>query len=106
MDPNARSTLQKYWFREFMILSSLKNRLRSHTRVATFRFQSVLDFKNRLRSRTRVATFKFQSALDLKNRLRSRTRVTPLMIKYVLETRLRACIQRVVFCIHKLKAKP
>ena len=30
---------------------------------------------NRLRSRTRVTTFKFQDALGLKNRLRSRTRV-------------------------------
>ena len=63
------------------------------------------SLKNRLRSRTRVATFKFQSALDLKNWLCSRTRVTILMIRYVLETRLRACIQRGVFCIHKLKAK-
>ena len=82
---NARFALQKYGFGEFMVLSSLKNRLRS---------------------RTRVTTFKFQSALDLKNRLRSRTRVTTLMFKYVLETRLRACIQRAVFRIHELKAKP
>ena len=64
------------------------------------------SLKNRLRSRTHVTTFKFQSALDLANRLRSRTRVATLMIKYVLETRLRACIQRAVFCIHKLNAKP
>ena len=63
------------------------------------------SLKNQLRSRTRVTTFKFQSALDLKNRLRSRTRVTNLMIKYALETRLRACIQRAVICIHKLKRK-
>ena len=48
---------------------------------------------NRLRSRTRVTTFKFQDALGLKNRLRSRTRVTTLMIKYVLERRLRTCIR-------------
>ena len=33
--PNARFTLQKYGFREFMILSSLKNRLRSRTHVTT-----------------------------------------------------------------------
>ena len=58
-----------------MILSSLKNRLRSRTRVTTFKFQSALDLKNRLRSRTRVTTFMFQSALSFKNRLRSRTRV-------------------------------
>ena len=60
---------------------------------------------NRLRSRTRVATFKFQDALGLKNRLRSRTRVTTLMIKYVLERRLRTCVQRRVFRIHKLKTE-
>ena len=42
---------------------------------------------------------------SLKNRLRSRTRVANVMIKYVLETRLRACIQRAVICIHKLKRK-
>ena len=35
--------------------------------------------KNRLRSRTRVATFKFQNALGSKNRPRSRTRVTILI---------------------------
>ena len=74
--PNARFTLQKYGFREFMILSSLKNRLRSRTRVATFKFQNALGLKNRLRSRTHVTTFKFLNALGLKNRLRSRTRVT------------------------------
>ena len=66
----------------------------------------LLSLKNRLRSRTSVIIFKFQSALDLKNWLRSRTLVATLMIKYVLETSLRACIQRAVFCIHKLKAKP
>ena len=82
------------------------NRLRSRTRVTTFKFQDALSLKNRLRSRTRVTTFKFQSALNLKNRLRSRTRVTTLMIKYVLERRLRTCIQRVVFRIHKFNAKP
>ena len=89
-----------------MILSSLKNRLRSRTRVTTFKFQNALGLKNRLRSRTRVTTFKFRNALGLKNRLRSRTRVATLMIKYVLETRLRTCIQRAVFCIHKVNAKP
>ena len=30
LHPKVRSALQKYGFREFMILSSLKNRLRSH----------------------------------------------------------------------------
>ena len=81
------------------------NRLRSRTRVATFKFQSALDLKNRLRSRTRVTIFKFQSALDLKNWLRSRTRVTTLVVKYVLDRRLRACIQRYVFRIHKLNTE-
>ena len=52
------------------------------------------SLKNRLRSRTRVTTFKFQNALDLKNRLRSRTRVATLAVTYVMEARLRACIQR------------
>ena len=75
----------RYGFREIMIFSSSKNRLRS---------------------RTRVTTFKFQNALGLKHRLRFRTRATTLMTKNVLETRLRACIQRAVFCIHELKAKP
>ena len=87
-----------------MIFSSLKNRLRSRTRVTTVKFQDALGLKNRFHSRTRVTTFKFQSALDLKNRLRSRTRVTTLMIKYVPERRLRTCIQRGVFRIHKLKS--
>ena len=81
------------------------NRLRSRTRVATFKLQDALSLKNRLRSRTRVTTFEFQSALDLKNRLRSRTRVATLMIKYVLERRLRTCIQRGVFRIHKLNTE-
>ena len=76
----ARSALQKYWFGEFMIFSSSKNRLRSRTLFTTFKFQSALDLKNRLCSCTCVTTFKFQSALELKNRLRSRTRVTILMI--------------------------
>ena len=58
-----------------MILSSLKNRLRSCTHVTTFKFQSASDLNNQLRSRTVVTTFMFQSALSLKNRLRSRTRV-------------------------------
>ena len=80
------------------------NRLRSRTRVTTFKFQDALSLKTRLRSRTRVATFKFQSALNLKNRLRSRTCVTTLAIKYVLERRLRTCIQRGGFRIHKLKS--
>ena len=35
------------------------NRLRSRTRVATFKFQDALGLKNRLHSRTRVATFNF-----------------------------------------------
>ena len=48
----------------------------------------------RLRSRTRVTTLKFQSALDLKNRLRSRISVATLTMNYVLEARLRTCIQR------------
>ena len=85
-----------------MISSSFKNRFRSRTRVATFNFQSAFHLKNRLRSRTRVTTFEFLNALDLKNRLRSRTRVATLMIKYVLERRLRTCMQRGVFRIHKL----
>ena len=89
-----------------MILSSLKNRLRPRTHVTTFKFQNALGLKNRLRSRTSVTTFKFQDALGLKTRLRSRTRVATLMITYVLETRLRTCIQRVVICINKLNAKP
>ena len=79
MDFNVRATLHKHGFRELMILSSLKNWPRSRTRVATFRFQSALGLKNRLRSRTRVAN---------------------LVIKYVLETRLRECIQRALFCMH------
>ena len=82
------------------------NRLRSRTYVTTFKFQNALDLKNRLRSRTRVTIFKFQNALGLKNRLRSRTHVTTLMVKYVLERRLRMCIQRVVFHIHKFNPKP
>ena len=65
-----------------MILSSLKNRLRSRTRVATFKFQSALDLKNRLRSRTRVATYMFQNAFNLKNRLLSRTRVINSTLNY------------------------
>ena len=68
--------VKQYGFREFMILSSLKNRLRSRTHVATFKFQNALGLKNRLRSRTHVTTFKFLNALGLKNRLRSRTHVT------------------------------
>ena len=66
----------------------------------------TFKFEESVRSRTRVAAFKFQNALDLQNRLRSRTRVTTLMIKSVLETRLRTCIQRAVFFIHNLNAKP
>ena len=46
-----------------MVLSSLKNRLRSRTRVTTFKFQSALDLKNRLRSRTLVATLMINSVL-------------------------------------------
>ena len=65
-----------------MILSSLKNRLRSRTCVTTFKFQSALDLKNRLRSRTRVATYMFQNAFNLKNRLRSRTRVINSTLNY------------------------
>ena len=42
-----------------MILSSLMNRLRSRTRVATFNFQDALGLKNRLRSRTRVTIVMF-----------------------------------------------
>ena len=76
------------------------NRLRSRTRVTTFKFQDALGLKNRLRSRTRVTTFKFQSALNLKNRFRSRTRVATLTTNYVLDARSRACIQRGVFRIH------
>ena len=61
------------------------------------------SLKNRVHSRTRVTTIKFQSALNLKNRLRSRTRVTTSIINYVLEARLRACIQRaVIACINAM----
>ena len=70
------------------------NRLRSRTHVTTFKFQDALSLKNRLRSRTCVTTFKFHTALDLKNRLRSHISVATLMMNYVLEVRLRTCIQR------------
>ena len=62
------------------------------------------DLKNRLRSLTRVTTFKFQDALRLKNRHRSRTCVTTSTINYDMEARLRACIQRVAFSMHNMKA--
>ena len=59
---------------------------------------------NRLRSHTRVTTFKFQDALGLKNRLRSRKGVTTSTINFNMEVRLRACIQRAAFSIHNMEA--
>ena len=56
--------------------------------------------QNPLRSRTRVTIVMFLTARRLKNRLRSRTRVATTMINYLLEARLRACIQRGVFVMH------
>ena len=66
----------------------------------------IFKFEESARFLYTCHNFEFQNALGLKNRLRSRTFVTILMITYVLETRLRTCIQHVVFCIHKLNAKP
>ena len=86
MDPNRLRSRTRVTTFKFQDALGLKNRLHSRTRVTTFKFQSALNLKNRLRSRTRVAIFKFQSALDLKNRLRSRTRVATLMINRVLKT--------------------
>ena len=57
-----------------MIFSSLKNRLRSCTRVASFKFQNALDLKNRLRCLSHVTkirvswnhdTFKFEASAPL-----------------------------------------
>ena len=42
---NARLALQKYGFREFMIFSSLKNRLRSRTLVTAVMFQNAWCFE-------------------------------------------------------------
>ena len=86
MDPNRLRSRTRVTTFKFQDALGLKNRLHSRTRVTTFKFQSALNLKNRLRSRTRVTIFKFQSALDLKNRLRSRTRVATLMINRVLKT--------------------
>ena len=40
------------------------------------------------------------------NRLRSLTSVTISTMNYLLEARLRTCIQRAAFCMHKRNAKP
>ena len=72
----------------FYVIASLKNRLRSRTRVATLRFQSALKLKSRLRSRTHVAILRFQNALSLRNRLRSRTDVATLRLHSALRRKI------------------
>ena len=52
-------TLQTSGFREFTVLLSLKNRLRSRACVTSFKFQNALDLKNRLRRLSHVTKIRF-----------------------------------------------